>query len=250
MSKVITASRNKRMERKLKMIRKAATCVLAAVVLSTTTGCLPAPFEQDIPSTSWQVDEKGNRIKVTNPGNGMTAEDIAAEKKAVKEALDNYYAAVKDEKVLAEMKQYMESTKSFKPSSDPEVLEKQESEMAQKALPFLAPVLETIDTTGLSEIEQVTLASGSVMFGGMGLKEMEIKIPDTIIIVTGETATIDMSKAEMYFQGEKTTSVAAKDGKSITHFVKKDGKWLINGKKLAESMGVSGSSMKISIGAE
>lgn len=229
------------------MIRKVATGLLAAVILSTATGCMPSPFEQDIPSTSWQVDEKGNRIKVTNPGGGVTAEDVAVDKKAVKDTLENYYASLTDEEVVAALKKTMESGQSMKLSEDPAERKKQEEELAKQALPSVEPVLANIDTTGLTDIESATLAMSSVFVGGMGLSQTETKVPDDIVIISGETATIDLSKAEVYFQGEKTETVAAADGKSIVHFVKKDGEWKLNGKKLAESMGIDGSSANISI---
>lgn len=243
------------MELKLKMLRKAVTCVLAAVVLSTTTGCLPSPFEQDIPSTSWQVDDKGNRIKITNPGNGMTQEDIAAEKQAVKESLDRYYVGTKNEALATKMKEQFQNPQAAaaaqpKLSEDPEERKKQEAELYKKAVADFAPVLENIDTTGVSNEEQVTLASSLVMLNGMGASKVKVEVPNEIIMVTGETASIDMSKAIVTFEGEKTTMGEDPSGKSITYFVKKDGKWLVNGKKLKESLGINGTSMQIGTSAE
>jgi len=231
------------------MIRKVTTGLLAAVILSTATGCMPSPFTQDVPSTSWQVDEKGNRIKVTNPGGGVTAEDLAADKKDVKETLDNYYASLTDKEVVAALKKTMESGQNMKFSTNPEERKKQEEDLAKQALPAVEPVLANVDTTGLTDIESATLVMSSVLLGGMGLSQTETKVPDDIVIIAGDTATIDLSKADVYFQGEKTETVAAEDGKSIVHFVKKDGEWKLNGKKLAESMGIDGSSAKISISA-
>lgn len=235
------------------MIRKVTTGLLAAVILSTATGCMPSPFAQDVPSTSWTEDEKGNKIKITNPGKGSSSdgtsgtESSASDADQIKSTMDSYYTAIASEEVVASMKNSMESSQSVKLSDDPAERQKQEAAMAKEALAYLKPVSDTMDTTGLTEVEVATVSMASVFVGGMGSSAVEIKIPDEIIIVSGDTASIDMSKADIYFEGEKTTSVAAKDGKSITHFVKKDGKWLINGKKLAESMGVEGSTMKLGI---
>jgi hypothetical protein len=233
----------------LKTIHNVAAGILAAAILSTTTGCMPSPFNQDVPSTQWQVDEKGNKTKITNPGGGLTAEDVLADKKAVKAALENYQNALKSDDSKSAVQAFMKEAQKVKPSSDAEARKKQEEEFAKKALPTFHTVLDHIDTTGVTEVEQVTLANFVIGVGSM-TSGTETKIPDDAVILTGDTAYIDMSKAEIYYEGELTDTVTAEDGKSNTYFVRKDGKWLLNGKKMKESLGIEGSSVKLSISAE
>lgn len=111
-------------------------------------------------------------------------------------------------------------------TSESAELEKKE---AIKALTALAPsAFGNIDTSGYTLDQQGALYSTFAYLGAMsntGGSEIKVEFPDDAVIVTGDTATIDITKVSVTVNGVAADTSTAGQG---ANFVKKSGRWFIS----------------------
>lgn len=203
--------------------------LLAFAVVSGLTGCIPAPYEQNIPATTYTVDENGNKVKVQH-----NASDKKTEAEIVAETADTFYSSIFSGELMKQLEEIRTQTLDHY----------KEKGIAEKDIPEDEATDYMYDLIMKSDIAFVDLVHvaddvdkddfmtvlGLVAFGSMaGGGEVKLRIePQDIVIKGGDKATLNMSQAEMQLSkdGEwKSMDDGSGDEDMLVYFKKVDGKW-------------------------
>jgi hypothetical protein len=104
------------------------------------------------------------------------------------------------------------------------------------------PEFSKIDVEGLSLQEQVQ-SYGIFIFLGAFLSDQEgsdaqgysVSVPEEAVTVTDQTATIDVSQVVVSNNGTVIEPTSSSSEETLISFIKKDGQWLVDSKKLLQA---------------
>lgn len=177
------------------------------------------------------MDEHGNTVKIKN---NASAELTSPEQ--IQKVSEEYYGALFSEDVRTKWRNtVVKETLNGNP-----VGQEAEDKVSQAVLDSMSPLVDTIDMTGLTVRDQSTLASAMMSLAAMsGKGDIQVKVPLSIITVENDTASFDSTEIETWVDGVKATPANQVPSEATqVHLLKKDGKWVMNGKKMAASIGL------------
>lgn len=220
----------------MSIARKISAGLLSLAILGAATGCMPSPFEQDIPSTQWTTDKDGNRVKVSNSESNelSTPQQIQA-------TVQDYYKATFSKEMSKRLQGFSQEMQA-KQAAAGVTKSKPTAEDLKKMRDILEPVTKYLDQGEMSDQDFLSTIGALVFVSGMmtaGGDDVDVEVPLSAIRVKGDTATVDMTEMKASINGKEAPAqqTGGNEGKFV-NLVLKDGKWLIDAKKLSEQMGV------------
>lgn len=207
--------------------KKVSAGLLAFAVMGGITGCIPAPYEQNVPATTYTVDENGNKVKVQHNGKKSESSLVSA-------SADAFYNNIFDGTLAKEMeelqpKMIAEAEKQGISIDEEPPVDFMYSMYTESGLSY-AKLSHISDPEKIDKKKYVTDVQMTMMVSAMSKGEMSIKFdPGSVIMVDENHATIDFNKATLKNTktGETTKMPPAEEGK-LFQFVKVDGKWLFD----------------------
>lgn len=209
--------------------------LLAVSFLLTSCGAIPAPFEQDVPQTSWSTDADGNKVKViTGASEAKSTPFQVAEAGA---DFYNSFLSKKGQKKLAPINDLMQSPLAEKAAKSKEA-EKELDKKLKEEIETASEIFDRIDYSDMKDKEKGELY-GNILVGALvGGGNLVLKVPVQAVNVQKDKATIDMEKVLWETPKGKKIDVAnayneedKKKGKNKIHLVRIEGTWKIVGKK-------------------
>lgn len=210
----------------MSIARKISAGLLSLAILGTATGCMPSPFEQDIPSTQWTTDKDGNRVKVSS----SESKELSTPQQIQATAAD-YYKSLYSKKTAAQLKAFNEKAAPVNPS-DEKAKEKLLAEFKGDFYP-----VQYFYQGDMNDNDFMTMVVGTAFVVTMlgGSSDVKIEVPLSAIRVTADTATVESTEIDTWVNGKKSEkSVPGEDGATKLDMVYRDGKWLIDAKKMAD----------------
>lgn len=219
----------------MSIARKISAGLLSLAILGTATGCMPSPFEQDVPSTQWTTDKDGNRVKVSS----SESKELSTPQQ-IQATVQDYYKATFSKEMSKRLQVFSEDVQA-KQAAAGVTKSKPTAEDLKKMRDILEPVTkylyqgEMSDQDFLSTIGALVFVSGMMTTGG----DVKVEVPLSAIRVKGDTATVNMSEMKATVNGKEAPGQqAGGNEEKFVNLVLKDGQWLIDAKKLSEQMGV------------
>lgn len=229
---------NKRYLRKVLSV--AAITALSLGVSSCSM--IPKPFEQNVPQTTWTVDENGNKVKVESGSKKLTYPQQVAK------AGEDFYASIMSDKNLEKMMRQEASTfKKLEGKYDvntPKGLEAYQHEIAKLTMKYDPAFMSQISFDDVTEKQKLDVIYKSVetyfiffLFGALSADtEIKIEVPVQAVRIKGDTATIDNSKTKVTLTegGKLVEGGSGSDPNGgYTSMVKSNDRWMIDGKAFA-----------------
>lgn len=210
----------------MKLAKKLSACVLSVAVMAGVSGCIPSPFEQNVPATTYTVDENGNKVKVKH-----NASTEKTEKEVAGEAITAFYNEIYSGNVMAELEKIGESEQEpadFEAMTDEEKSNYTLTLMEKHNVKLLSLIHISDDKSKEDQFNQVMMgvSFASMLTGG----EVDISVevdPHDVIIKGTDTAAINPTNITMTANGESGPMGGGVDldAPSVI-FTKIDGKWL------------------------
>lgn len=209
--------------------KKMSAGLLALVVMGGVSGCIPAPYDQNVPATTYTVDENGNKVKVQHH-----ASTKKSEADQVVDAAEAHFGNIMSGNHGKEMQELQEKALS----------KAKEMNMDTEADPpagFYYDIAKESDITALklvhiSEETDKDKYMNSLMLAGMlssvSPEGTEIRWDKSAVVIKGDdTATLDYNRGEIK-RGAEGQWEPIEEEEYFTEipykFVKVDGKWLLD----------------------
>lgn len=182
-----------------------------AIILSSTA-CMPSPFEQNVPSTTWTTNAEGERVQVA----AGASTELSANEEIQKVTQDTYD--------LIFSKKYSESMSALYIKSK-KIDEKDKKAMAafdKEANSVMEPLFNKIDQGKVSDKDFIIGLSTESMTGTLTKDSVVIKVPLSGVEIVNGKGTFKLDSLKLYLNDEEIP--IPPEDKQI-EFVKVDGEW-------------------------
>ncbi|MBC9704235.1 MAG: hypothetical protein H9W81_04300 [Enterococcus sp.] len=200
--------------------------ILTLAVMGGMTGCISAPYEQDIPVTTYTVDENGKRVKVQENGKVSESSRVAS-------AADAFYNSIFEGTTMKEM-EALQETAAKKAKEKGLSLEEDlpldfEYELYTTSGLSYAELSYMSDPAKMDKQKYVDNLEASMLVSYMGEGKMSIKFaPSSVVMVDDTHATIDFNKSTLRNTETGETTQMPEGEERRFQFVKVDGQWLFD----------------------
>lgn len=229
--------------------KKMSAGLLALTVMGGVSGCIPAPYEQNVPATTYTVDENGNKIKVQHHASNNKSE---ADK--VVDAAESYFNNIMNGNHGKEMEELqakgIEKAKEMKLDLDEDPPAGFFYDLAKESDITALKLVYTSDKVDKDEYLESLLLAG--MLSSMSPDGTEMRWDKSAVSIKGgDIATLDYNRGEIK-RGTEGQWEPIEEPEYFTEipyqFIKVDGKWLLDVEDVIANEGKAFVSKPISSG--
>ena len=202
---------------------KVITISLALAATLLLSGCSNSPATPDVGPTS--ASTSTTTPAIPNAVQGTTAADNVAVEAVLRDFLTGAFNVNQDQR-----------TEFFAAFQTEQEWTDEDKEGILNGMIEMMPELELIDVSGLTLDEKAGVYFSALSYSRGATTQLELTIPENVILVNGDTATIDTSKVVAVIEGENVSVDYLLEIEPSIDLIKIDGSWFLSGTDLVSQL--------------